>query len=83
IRVSLNDDFKPGFAIFPNPAKHELFLTAKDKPSGYRLVDAMGRTLIQIPNENNLVIRVDCKDLPTGFYFVVDDAGLAQKLIIQ
>lgn len=83
VRVSLNGDSKPGFAIFPNPAKHEFFITAKDAPTGYRLVDAMGRTLFQIPNENNLVSRVDCKNIPTGFYFIVDDSGLAQKLIIQ
>ena len=83
VRVSLNVDSKPGFAIFPNPAKHEFFITAKDKPSGYQFVDAMGRTLFQIPNENNLVSRVDCKNLPTGLYFIVDDSGLAQKLVIQ
>jgi hypothetical protein len=49
VRVSLNVDSKPGFAIFPNPAKHEFFISASDTPSGYRLVDTMGRILIQIP----------------------------------
>jgi hypothetical protein len=83
VKVSFDIDSKPGFTIFPNPANQEFFITSSNIPTGYRLVDMLGRTLINIPNENTVTCRVDCKTLPIGVYFIVDDAGKAQKLVVQ
>ncbi|MGR6087592.1 MAG: T9SS type A sorting domain-containing protein [Arcticibacter sp.] len=83
VKVVIDDKYRSNFSLYPNPTNQEFFLVSQGTNTTYKLLDAMGRVLKTIIPQSGHTTRVDCQDLPNGIYFVLDDAGFAEKLIVQ
>jgi hypothetical protein len=70
-----------GFFIYPNPAHDNVTVKAPHNISTIRIVDMLGKTVIQQEPVNEKSIQVDTSTLPAGVYFVKVNAGDMQKLI--
>ena len=72
--VSVDENSKTAFAVYPNPTNNLLFVETVHVPSlpeetQYRITNLMGQTLLQghITAETQ---QVDIADLPSGMYFI-------------
>ncbi|MGB6035499.1 MAG: T9SS type A sorting domain-containing protein, partial [Cryomorphaceae bacterium] len=72
--------------VYPNPAQDDLTLVVPEGNwSVYELVHVSGKLLISEKIQNQEVLRIDLKELPSGFYLirVIGEDSVAQAKVIK
>jgi hypothetical protein len=71
-------------AVYPNPAKNQLTISAKDSIKSTQLYDAMGR-LIETDLQNSSTVSFDISRQTSGIYFlkIVTEKGSKTEKIIK
>lgn len=66
---------------YPNPATEMAYISAESTIRSYKMVDAMGRTILSEENVNVDMLELNVRDLAQGVYFisVTTDKGVASE----
>jgi hypothetical protein len=65
------EDHTSSVEIFPNPTSDEFTLISTKEVLSFRLVDPMGKILIQHKNSQSNTIKIDLSSYSTGIYTVI------------
>lgn len=78
---------EPNFQTWPNPAESQLHIEWEGSSQAeVRILDQMGRTVLQLPPTNQHRLTIDANQLSTGLYFLnvtFDDSQKTKRVIIQ
>ena len=82
--LSINDNFKSDFALYPNPAINSITINSNSEPiANVSIYDISGKLLFHENNLNSNDKSVDISMLSKGVYFININGNLTKKLIKQ
>jgi hypothetical protein len=83
--VGIKENVKTGFSIVPNPATHQITVSASNNFHTIEVVSFLGQTVLAQPNVGNTA-TFDISNLTAGIYFVriiSDNGANVQKFVKQ
>ncbi|MFM7080126.1 MAG: T9SS type A sorting domain-containing protein [Bacteroidota bacterium] len=83
VRVSFRRESDSGIRIYPNPANDQVFILGQPEATIIKLTDSKGKTMKLIRLQSDEVNRIDLSSIPAGVYFLSDDIGNNEKLIVN
>jgi len=83
VQVTFQRESNTGIRIYPNPAMDQVFILGQSDATVMKLSDTKGKTVKLIRLKCDEVNRIDLSSLPSGVYFLSDDVGNNEKLIVK
>jgi hypothetical protein len=77
------EEIKSDFSVYPNPAKHDLFIKSDTPVEKVEIYNLSG---LRVLSEDNVAEKIDVSHLDDGVYFVrvyVDGTAFTKKIVVK
>ncbi len=85
--TGLNQDGLNKVSVYPNPAKASFIISSDETLNSFKLVNILGKTVLNSKGISSTRVSVDLSDIPSGMYFIVAEmqngTSGTSKIIIE
>jgi beta-glucanase (GH16 family) len=85
--TGLNQDGLNKVSVYPNPAKTSFIISSDETLNSFKLVNILGKTVLNSKGISSTRVSVDLSDIPSGMYFIVAEmqngTSGTSKIIIE